>query len=316
MVADLTNGIVYLYYFHQFDQPLVLNVSEEIADQRAGGALSQLFPENVQLEAARRYESIQNRTSRCQVFGMLWFSLVIASLIVLLATSIKNRQGLVFWIPAVAILGPLGLLIWFTVRGKLGTHPRLALLVEAAGDVAAVAVGFVIYLVVIIVVPAVQNSQPLQVLLLFVLPLVLVLLVFHGSLLALETHRGYLYILWKRFPHAWVTANLGMAGLFLLAFPLVNMSVQTCLINPLNPWTLSVWWGLAVLGALIGMVFLLVYEAWIARRDFHAWAILASGEGKLATPAWRDLWWWILLSLVTLLAGIAAGVIIQQALMM
>ena len=44
LVADLPNGIVYLYYFHQFDRPVVLNVAEEIASARAGGPLSSVVP--------------------------------------------------------------------------------------------------------------------------------------------------------------------------------------------------------------------------------------------------------------------------------
>lgn len=314
MVADLSNGIVYLYYFHQFDEPVILNVAEEIANKRAAGPLSELFPEDVQKEAARRYARIQERASRCQVFGMLWLALVLASLVILLISSINNRQGLIFWIPLVVILGPLGLLIWLAARRMLRPHSWQSVLVEMVGDVAPVVVGFVIYLVIVIVVPAVQNSQSLQILLIFVLPPVFGLVVFHGPLLTTATRQGYLYTLWRRLPHVWVTANLGMAGLFVLAFPMVNISLQTCSIIPLNPWTLSVWWGFAVLGALVAMVLLLFYESWAARRDFRAWAILAAGDGEITTPAWRVLWWWILLSLVTLFAGVAAGVMIQQIL--
>ena len=58
MVADLPHGIVYLYYFYQYDRPVVLNVMEEIASARADGPLSELFPEDVQQEATRRYQRI------------------------------------------------------------------------------------------------------------------------------------------------------------------------------------------------------------------------------------------------------------------
>jgi hypothetical protein len=58
MVADLPHGIVYLYYFYQYDRPVVLNVIEEIASARADVPLSRLFPEDVQREATRRYRSV------------------------------------------------------------------------------------------------------------------------------------------------------------------------------------------------------------------------------------------------------------------
>jgi hypothetical protein len=58
MVADLPHGIVYLYYFYQYDRPVVLNVMEEIANGRADGPLSRLFAEDVQHEATRRYQRL------------------------------------------------------------------------------------------------------------------------------------------------------------------------------------------------------------------------------------------------------------------
>ena len=58
MVADLPHGIVYLYYFYQYDKPVVLNVMEEIAHPRAEGPLSRLFPKDVQQEATRRYQPL------------------------------------------------------------------------------------------------------------------------------------------------------------------------------------------------------------------------------------------------------------------
>ncbi|HSG43295.1 MAG TPA: hypothetical protein VLA72_09080 [Anaerolineales bacterium] len=62
MVADLPHGIVYLYYFYQYDKPVVLNVTEEIANPRADGPLSELFPEDVQQEAARRFKPLSPLT--------------------------------------------------------------------------------------------------------------------------------------------------------------------------------------------------------------------------------------------------------------
>jgi hypothetical protein len=149
----------------------------------------------------------------------------------------------------------------------------------------------------------------------FSLPQFIGLVVFQGPLLNTATGEGYQHTLFRRLPHDWVTVNLGMAGVFVLAFPLVNISLQTCSVIPLNPLTLSVWWGFAVLGTLAAMVLLLFYEGWAVRRDFRAWAVLASGDGQVTTPSWRVLWWWILLSLVILFGGAAAGVMIQQVLM-
>ncbi|MFZ2288017.1 MAG: hypothetical protein WAV93_13655 [Bacteroidales bacterium] len=55
MVAEMVNGIVYFYFFYQYDRPLVLNVRQELANPRAPGPLSMLCPQDVRDEATRRY---------------------------------------------------------------------------------------------------------------------------------------------------------------------------------------------------------------------------------------------------------------------
>ena len=75
------------------------------------------------------------------------------------------------------------------------------------------------------------------------------------------------------------------------------------------------WWTIAVSGALVGGLLLYVYHAWAIRRGFAAWSALLCGTGeaghgtaKVASPPWRRLWLWILLSFVALVAGVALGV--------
>jgi hypothetical protein len=311
MVADLPNGIVYLYYFHQFDQPVVLNVVEEIASERAGGPLSDLFPEAVKQEATRRYQYIQSQKNRYEVLGKIWLGLVIASLAVLLICSIKQRKGLIFWIPVVVILGPLGLLIWLVAGRKRRAGYWQAILVEAVGDVIPTIVAFITVTVVLVLVPWASSSSLLQLLLFFSSPLFIGWLVFQGLLLTFATKKGYLHTLLQRLPHTWVTANLGIAGIFALATPLANMSLQL----PLLPWTVVAWWSFAVMSALVAMLLLLPYEGWSMRRGYLAWTILAWGEGQYTSAPWRKLWWWILLSYAALIGGVAGYLFIQQVML-
>jgi hypothetical protein len=105
LVADLPNRTVYLYYFFQFDKPVVLHVRDEIAHPRAEGQLSALFPEEVRREAARRYRQMQARTGSCRVTGQTWLGLVLAGLLLLVALSAGRGKGLRFWMPVVASSG-------------------------------------------------------------------------------------------------------------------------------------------------------------------------------------------------------------------
>jgi hypothetical protein len=111
-----------------------------------------------------------------------------------------------------------------------------------------------------------------------------------------------------------VGANLGIAGVFALAMPLVNWLSNTCSMMEPSPWALVSLWAVVVAGALPGLLLILLYEGWGVRRGFRAWSILTTGDGELSTPPWRRLWWWILLSLAFVIAGIVASNLIQQML--
>ncbi len=313
LVADLPNGIVYLYYFHQFDKPIVLTVADEIAGARAAGPLGKLFPEGVQQEAARRYQRIQALKARCRAIGVTWLGLVLAGLAVFLVLAPNRRQGWRFWIPVVVILGPLGLLTWLGAgRGWKAGRWR-AILVEAAGDVAPTAAALVVALVVIILRLAALGWQ-VQLLAMLGLPLVAGWLLFQGPLLAWGTKGSFPRILLRRLPHVWVVGNLGLAGISTLAGPLVTRSLRICPALPLSPWTVLTFWAIVALCALLGGLLLLAYESWAVRRGFRAWSVLAAGEGEILTPRWRHLWWWIPLSYVVLFGGVVASVLILRLL--
>lgn len=98
----------------------------------------------------------------------------------------------------------------------------------------------------------------------------------------------------------------------MLAATLVNLSLRSCAALPLPPWTAVGWWGLTVIGAVLGMLLLLLFEGWAVRRGFQAWSVLASGQGEMITPGWHRLWWWILLSYLALFAGIVGMVLLQS----
>jgi hypothetical protein len=312
LVADLPNGIIYLYYFYQYDKPVVIKVVEEIAKAPAPGPLSRLFPEDVQQEAARRYQQALSNQGSCSRIGKAWIGLVLASLVLLSMFSIQDRQGWVFWLPVIIVLGPLGFLIWLVTGRKPKTSSWQAALVEAAGDITPVALAFMVMLAVFILDPQAQSSEPLQILFIFVLPLMLGWLLFQGPLLALAARQGYLRTLGQRLPAAWVAANLGIGGIIVLTMPLIDWIKNTCSILPFSTWTVVSLWVVVVAGAGLGILLILLYEGWAVRRGFRAWSILAFHDGEMTTPSWRRLWWWVLLSFAVPIGGVIANAWIQQ----
>jgi hypothetical protein len=61
----------------------------------------------------------------------------------------------------------------------------------------------------------------------FSLPLLVGWLLFHGPLATQAMHVGTSRTLLRRLPHAWVAANVGMAGISALAMPLVTMTLRS-----------------------------------------------------------------------------------------
>ncbi|MBN2355328.1 hypothetical protein JXO59_04405 [candidate division KSB1 bacterium] len=312
LVADLPNGLVYLYYFHQFDRPVLLNVKEELTGQRAPGPLSRLFPDDVQQEAARRYQVIQDKARRCRWFGILWLSAVIVSLLLLIILAAARQRPLRFYLPAVIILGPVALLLCLVLGWKRQPGAGRVSLIEALGDVMPTVIAFVALMVIIILIPPVQSNPLVQLGVVLFLPLLVAWLLFHGPLLAPVKEKSYGHLLIHRLPQVLVTANLGMAGINAVAMPLVMLTIRICTVLPITAHTLIIWWGIAVLGALAGVLLILPYERWAIKRGFRAWSLLIWKEGEIRTPSWRKLGWWIALSYAVLLLGLAAGAMLSQ----
>ncbi len=307
MVADLPNGIVYLYYFHQFDKPVVLNVAEELANLRTGVPLSKLFPEDVQQEARRRYQAILTRRDHNQVIGKVWLGLVLASLVVLLVGLWLTRRGWFFWISVVLILGPLGLLMWFVTGRKQTSNIWKRALLEATGDIVPSVIAFMLFISLGIRSTTVQSSQGIQILLIIGLPLVLGWGVFRVPLLLISKQSGKIISVIRQLLHSWVVANLGMAGIFALALPLVNKSLQM----ETPRWTVFAWWSYVVLGSVIALLLLMLYETWQVHRGYKFWTVFAWGEGQPSLISWKRLWWWVLISPIVFIGGIVAYQYIQ-----
>ena len=313
LVADLPHGIVYLYYFRQYDKPVVLNVAEEIANPHPSGPLSKLFPEEVRQEATHRYQRILSSWGLCDQIGKAWAGLLLASLLLMILLAFRRPRTLLYWLPLALILGPLAVLVWLIAGRKSQASPWQAALLEAAGHLTPITVAFLIALVAVILVPQAQSNTLAQILLILVLPVLLSWLLFQGPLLALASQRIYLRTLGERLPAAWITAHLGIAGIYLLAMRLVDWFSGTCSLMWPTPWALVSFWAAVAGGAVLGLLFILLYEAWAVHHGYRAWSVLALGDGEVSTPPWRELWPWILLSFAILIGGVIVN---ASALMM
>ncbi|MDP4222924.1 MAG: hypothetical protein Q8868_06380 [Bacteroidota bacterium] len=315
MLADLVNGTVYLYYYYQFDHPVVLNVKEELSNPREAGPLSKLFPDDVQKEAGQRYDRAYAGARLNKIVGISWTVLILCSLILLLIIPTDNKKGFWFWIIAVIFLGPFAFILKLLTVKSLKTSRWTGTLVETIGNLIPIVAIYTVALTLLILKSMTGAvSWQFQLAMVFGLPLLAGWLLFHGPMLASSSQISFIRFLMHRLPHVIVSTFLGLAGIFIVSMPLANRGLNMSQLIPLSPWAVMNWWAIVILGALPGGILIYLYERWAVKKGFSAWIILAGSEGKVITPSWRELWWWIVISIQILIAGLIAGVMLVRIL--
>jgi hypothetical protein len=308
MVADLVNGVVYIYFFYQFDQPVVLNVKDELLNPREAGPLSQLFPDDVRQEAAKRFNKANAATKIVKNIAYIWLVLVALSTILFFIVCADYKKGLKMWLPAILILGPVALVLrCLAHKNNLLTNWSKAL-VETVMDIVPIVISYTLAVSALIVLMLSGKASPtIQIVMMFGLPLILGL-VFHVSLLYPFRSTGFGKFILFRFAQILVTSFLALGGISALSMPVINNNILLSFIIPLSPLAVISWWAIVAAGSVVGGFFIFLYEYWAIRKDFTAWNILLGSESKIATPGWGKIWWWILISIIILFLGIAAGV--------
>ncbi len=314
LVADLVNGVIYLYYFYQFDDPVIINVKEELANPREAGPLSKLFPEDVQLEAANRYRQVTKSIRINNVVGRSWSALIIFSMILLFIIPPRNK-GLRFWIPAVLVLGPFALAARILALNPAKTSIWRKAIIETGGNMVSVAIAYLVALIIMILKMISGGiGQQQQALLLLAFPLLASWIIFQSPLLALTGKKNFFKFLFQRLPQVLVTTFLVLGGIFPVSMVLVNRTIAMSQLIPLSPWIVLTWWAITVLGSLAGGLFIFIYENWAVKRGYQAWNVFAGNEGEVTTPKWSKICWWILISILVLFAGLIGGIMLLKIL--
>ncbi len=117
-IFDLKNGIVYLYYMHDFKDVCKLNTYEIINSKQPPKRIKDIFPQNIS-----ENESVGNQNNSLKV-GLIvgWIILVIGSLTIAFS-KIFRYNGIsskikVFWILIILFLGPIGLVFLTIAKNR------------------------------------------------------------------------------------------------------------------------------------------------------------------------------------------------------
>jgi len=312
MVADLVNGVMYLYYFYQYENPVIINVKDELANPRTSGPLSKLFPENVQKEAAERYKKMIKASRMNIIIGVSLSAFIVVSLAFLFVLPAR-KKGLRFWIPAVITLGPVALLARFLTLNSSKTSIWQNAIIETTGNLVPVVIAYLIAIIVMILKMISGGvSEQTQALFFLGLPLLLSWIVFQSPVLAIAGRKNFVKFLFQRLPQVLVTTFLASATISPATIILVKRTIVMSQIIPLSPWIVMTWLAIIILGSIIGGLLILLYEHWAVKRGYQAWNVFAGNEGEVTTPEWKKLWWWIPISMGVLFTGLLIGIVLSK----
>jgi len=312
MVADLVNGVMYLYYFYQYENPVIINVKDELANPRTSGPLSKLFPENVQKEAAERYKKMTKASRMNIIIGVSLSAFIVVSLAFLFVLPAR-KKGLRFWIPAVITLGPVALLARLLTLNSSKTSIWQNAIIETTGNLVPVVIAYLIAIIVMILKMISGGvSEQTQALFFLGLPLLLSWIVFQSPVLAIAGRKNFVKFLFQRLPQVLVTTFLASATISPATIILVKRTIVMSQIIPLSPWIVMTWLAIIILGSIIGGLLILLYEHWAVKRGYQAWNVFAGNEGEVTTPEWKKLWWWIPISMGVLFTGLLIGIVLSK----
>lgn len=118
-IFDLRTGIVYIYYWHDFDYRCELNVAEAIRNVQKPMQIKDLFPQKITMKADDEYHLYKIFPFIIFV-SVCWLVLVTASVIILWRKKIKYvlPYKKFYWLLLILLLGPLGLL-WSIINDKI-----------------------------------------------------------------------------------------------------------------------------------------------------------------------------------------------------
>jgi hypothetical protein len=272
-IFDLRQGVIYLYHWYQFDEAVVLDVDEVLAQGASSGRIRSLFSQETVDEAAAAYDYYLGIPDRWRNVAQIYLGITAVSLVVMLGLIIRVspmswRMRLVWFLGGV-FLGPIALPVFLLsthgVRGDQDppgpTVPWRVALAGSGYSLVGYGVAWLLTLAGLILFVGDFTPRQLQVFM-YSVPLLIGLLLFRAPLIAVRRKNGF----WDALPRSilpeFIALNFACAGFFPAAF----LPVRLFFTETPTPGDPLLWFTL-MMGLLAGLVALIPWNLWIAYRD-------------------------------------------------
>ena len=318
---DLKHGIIYLYHWHQFDEVVKLNVSEEINKAPSPTRIRDLFSQKTVDQALKEYLAYQKKITAWKNVLWAWLILAAGSVVILIwrfthGTRVLWRLRLV-WVLIVAFFGPLGLMSYsYSHRQPLRSSDLQAALASWKGALGETMFGVVGYAIGIALafssfylILSFSESSLLSIAArLYGLPLIVGLLIFQAPLVTFQEGSPYWAAVARRFITEVISLNFVLVGM--LPVGGILMSLCETHLGMSGPGS-ALFWGVIILCAFAGAITVYPFNAWMAHHGLGCLPVhsLADGETKqkenaMVLPSLRNAWGALLLSFALLSGAI------------
>jgi hypothetical protein len=314
-IFDLRQGLIYLYHWYQFDEAVVLDVEESLAQGASSGRIRSLFSQKTVDEAAAAYDNYLGIPDRWRNVAQIYLRITAVSLVAMLGlmtrvSPMSWRMRLV-WSLGGIFLGPIGLLVFLLsthgVRGGLDARgPSAPWRVALAGSVySLVGYGVAWLLALAGAILFVGDFTPRQLPgFMYAVPLLIGLLFFRAPLVAACRKNGFWDALRRSLLPEFIALNFACAGFLPAAFLPVKLffTEEVGGPDPLLLFTL-------MMGILAGFVALIPWNLWIAYRGADGGIRqLSSGAEPLGSAGdWltlRNAWYLAIASFLLYLGSV------------
>ena len=270
-IFDLRQGLVYLYHWHQFDEVVVLDVEESLAQGASSGRIENLFSQETVDEAAAAYDFYLGIPDRVKNAAQIYLRITAVSLVVLLGLQTRVspmswRMRLVWFLGGV-FLGPIGLLMFLlSTQGLRGdpdarepTAPWRVALAGSTYSLVGYGMAWILALAGMGLIFGDLYPRHLQVPM-YAVPLLVGLLMFRTPLVALRRKKGFWDALQRSVIPEFITLNFACAGFLPATFFPIRFYFTDMPGVELFLFTFMI-------GFLAGFVALIPWNLWLANRS-------------------------------------------------
>lgn len=320
-IFDLTNGIIYLYHWHHYDEVVELNVPKEVTRALSPTRIEDLFSQKTVDQASKEYRSYRKKITTWKTVIWIWIILATVSIIVLIGDL---EYGLptpwavrLSWALVMVLFGPFGLIAYlYSYRQPLRSPELQAGLAnwkhalgETVFDVTGYAIGIALAISTIyLILPFNESSLWSLVARFYGLPLIIGLFFFHAPVLVFVGKNQYWMVIRRRILTEIISLNFTLVGMLPVSCILMDLTEKH--LGMMGPGSFF-FWGVIALSACFGALTVYPFNTWLAHGGFYlrpGW-LSAGGENTQetnakASPSLHKAWGVLILSFAFLSGSI------------